>query len=211
MPRTKPFDDHYNQYEEWFEDNRFAWLSELDAVRSFIPKGANGMEIGVGSGRFAAKLSVGVGVEPSEAMRKLARDRGIEVYDAVAEKLPFEDGLFDFALMVTTICFVDDVRASFGEARRVLKKGGRFIIGFVDKKSDLGRMYELHKTENVFYRDATFYSTDEVIALLRECGFQNPQAVQTIFGDFRTLTKIEPFTKGYGRGGFVVVCAEVPE
>ncbi|MBN2323589.1 MAG: methyltransferase domain-containing protein [Spirochaetes bacterium] len=210
MPRTKPFDDYYNHYEEWFEDNRFAWLSELDAVRYFIPESGRGMEIGVGSGRFAAHLGIGVGVEPSEAMRKLARVRGIDVYDAVAESLPFGDGTFDFALMVTTICFVDDVRTSFTEARRVLKKGGRFIVGFVDRNSDLGRTYEIHKEENVFYRDATFYSTDDVIALLDECGFEKPQAVQTIFGDFRMLTRIEPFTKGYGRGGFVVVCAKNP-
>ena len=211
MPRTKPFDDQYNHYDEWFEDNRFAWLSELDAVRHFIPEGATGMEIGVGSGRFAAQLGVEVGVEPSKAMRKLAKARGIEVYDAVAEKLPFYEGLFDFALMVTTICFVDDVRESFIEAKRVLKKGGRFILGFVDRNSTLGKTYELHKEENVFYRDATFYSTDEVITLLQECGFQKPQVVQTIFSDFRKLTAVEPFTEGYGQGGFVVVCAETPE
>ncbi len=211
MPRTKPFDDYYNHYEEWFEDNRFAWLSELDAVRHFIPEGAKGMEIGIGSGRFASQLGVKVGVEPSASMRKLAMARGIQVYDAVAEKLPFEDSVFDFALMVTTICFVDDVRVSFGEAKRVLKEGGRFIVGFVDRNSSLGKTYERHKEENVFYRDATFYSTDEVIALLKECGFRKPKIVQTIFSDFRKLTAVEPFTEGYGQGGFVAMCARTPE
>lgn len=208
MPRTKPFDDHYNQYEAWFEDNRFAWLSEIDAVRHFLPGDGRGLEIGVGSGRFAAHLGIEVGVEPSEAMRKLAQAKGIQVYDAIAEKLPIEDDSFDFAIMITTICFVDDIRVSFLEAKRVLKKGGRFIVGFVDKNSTIGKTYELHKEDNVFYCDATFYTTDEVIALLKECGFGNVQAVQTIFGDFRTLTEIEPYTDGYGDGGFVVVCAE---
>ena len=211
MPKTKAFDDHYNRYEEWFEDNRFAWLSELDAVRHFLPERGEGIEIGVGSGRFATQLGIGVGVEPSDAMRKIARAKGIQVYDAVAEKLPFRKGRFDFALMVTTICFVDDIRASFLEAKRMLKKDGLFIIGFVDKNSFLGKKYEAHKGANVFYRDATFYSTEEVFALLRECGFQSPRAVQTIFGDFRSLTEVEPFTEGYGEGGFVVVCAETSE
>ena len=46
-------------------------------------------------------------------MRKLARKRGLHVYDAVAERLPFESEQFDFVLMVTTICFLDDIRTSF--------------------------------------------------------------------------------------------------
>ena len=66
-----------------------------------------------------------------EAMRKLARERKIRVYNAVAESLPFEAGQFDFALMVTTICFVDDIEKSFKEVKRILKSGGLFIIGFV--------------------------------------------------------------------------------
>jgi len=39
----------------------------------------------------------------------MARDRGIKVIHAVAERLPIKDSQFDFALMVTTICFLDDV------------------------------------------------------------------------------------------------------
>ena len=139
-------------------------------------------------------------------MRELARAKGLQVYDAVAEHLPFEDARFDFALMVTTICFVDDIRASFLEAKRVLKKGGRFIIGFVDRESALGKTYEAHKPENVFYRDATFYSTDEVLALLEETGFREHEEVQTIFGNLHEITRVQQCTQGYGHGSFVVVC-----
>ena len=41
-------------------------------------------------------------------MKKIAQKGGIEVIDGVAESLPFADSQFDFALMVTTICFVID-------------------------------------------------------------------------------------------------------
>ena len=34
MPRTRPFDEQYERYEEWFEKNRLAYHSELQALES---------------------------------------------------------------------------------------------------------------------------------------------------------------------------------
>ena len=47
-----------------------------------------------------------------------------------AESLPFADSQFDFVLMFTTICFLDDIETAFNEVYRVLKSGGSLIIGF---------------------------------------------------------------------------------
>ncbi len=57
MARAAPFDNYYELYEKWFEDNRFTYLSELKAVRHFIPTDKKGIEIGSGSGRFALPFS----------------------------------------------------------------------------------------------------------------------------------------------------------
>lgn len=207
MPKTEPFDLHHEQYELWFTRNRFAYDSELRAVERLLPSVGRGVEIGAGTGLFAVPLGVVVGVEPSSAMRELAATRGLDARDGVAEDLPFEDEEFDYALMVTTVCFVDDVHASFSEARRVLKPKGRFVIGFVDRASPLGRAYEKHKEDNVFYRDAVFYSTDEVLALLAAHGFVEPQVVQTVFGELSRIDSVQEPAPGYGEGGFVVVSA----
>ena len=75
MPKTEAFDQHYEQYEYWFVRNRFAYESELRAVERLIPSDGRGVEIGTGSGRFAVPLGITIGVEPSPAMRKLARRR----------------------------------------------------------------------------------------------------------------------------------------
>jgi SAM-dependent methyltransferase len=207
LPRTEPFDLHHERYELWFTRNRFAYDSELRAVERLLPSTGHGIEIGAGSGLFAVPLGIEVGAEPSPAMREIAAARGLDVRDGVAEDLPFEDEEFDYALMVTTICFVDDVHAAFREAARVLKPNGRFVIGFVDRASPLGRAYEKHKADNVFYRDAVFYSTDEVLDLLRAHGFVEPRVIQTVFGEPSQIDSVQDPVPGYGEGGFVVVSA----
>ena len=141
-------------------------------------------------------------------MRKIAEERGIQVVDGVAEDLPFADARFDFALMVTTICFVDDIDVAFSEVHRVLKDAGYFVIGFIDKSSALGRLYEKGKRENEFYRSASFYSVDDVILRLKHNGFGQFNFVQTIFHPLNEIRGIEPVVNGYGKGSFVVISAE---
>ncbi|RMD96854.1 MAG: SAM-dependent methyltransferase [Calditrichaeota bacterium] len=207
MPKTQPFDEHLDRYDNWFEEHRFVYSSEVEAVRHFIPPGKKGVEIGVGTGRFALPLGIKVGVEPSDVMARFAARKGLLVIRGVAEALPFADSVFDFALMVTTVCFVDYIEGSFREAHRILKPNGRFIVGLVDRDSPLGKFYEKMKNENVFYRVATFYSSDEVTHYLKEVGFGDIEMVQTVFGDLQSIKEIQPYKEGCGEGGFVVIKA----
>lgn len=166
------------------------------------------MEIGVGSGRFASPLKIKIGIEPSQKMRELSREKGVQTVGGVAEKLPFNNMQFDYALMVTTICFLDDIRASIKEAHRVLKLGGMIVIGFVDKESLVGEKYATNKENGVFYKMATFYSVNEIIYFLKLANFRNLKFKQTIFRDLEVIKEVEPVKKGYSEGSFVVVSAE---
>ena len=172
-----------------------------------MPKSRKGMEIGVGSGRFAAPLGIKLGVEPSRKMKKIAQKRGIKVIEGVAEKLPFADSQFEFALMVTTVCFVDDIQTSFQEAYRVIKPGGCLVIGFIDRESPLGKLYQKHRKKSVFYRVATFHTTAEIVLNLKKAGFKNFSFTQTIFHNLPRIKALEPIKKGYGEGSFVVIKA----
>lgn len=174
MPKTEPFDKYSDRYDEWFERNREAYDAELEAVRQVIPPSpAKGLEVGIGSGRFAAPLGIKTGVEPSESMAVKAEAQGIKVFRNTAENLPFSGPEFDFVLMVTTICFVDDILKSFQEAYRVLKPQGCIIVGFVDRESKLGRDYSSKRNQSVFYKDATFFSAQEVVKYLTDAGFSD--------------------------------------
>ncbi len=206
-PQVAPFEAHHQRYEAWFDKHEAAYVSELLALRLFVPWQGYGLEIGVGSGRFAGPLGVEVGIDPSPAMLAHAAERGITVVEGVAEKLPFADSAFDYALIVTTICFVDSPARMLAEARRVLKPGGPLVMGFIDRASSLGQDYLAHQAANVFYRAATFYSAAEIGNLLTDAGFTITDWVQTLAGALPEIRQIEPLRPGHGQCAFVVVAA----
>ena len=138
-------------------------------------------------------------------MGKVAIRRGIEVILGIGEKLPFKESSFDVVLMVTTICFLDDVPAVLKEAYRVLKINGHILIGFIDRESPLGKIYEAKKEESDFYRFASFFSADELGLHLREAGFVELSFVQTLFEPTSNIEKRASVKRGCGEGSFVAV------
>jgi len=63
MNRNNVFDTYTEEYEEWFERHKFAYLSEIEALKKVIPAG-KGLEVGVGTGRFAKPLGIDTGIDP---------------------------------------------------------------------------------------------------------------------------------------------------
>lgn len=205
--KISPFNTCHRRYEAWFRRHPAAYHSELLAVRALLPSEGLGLEIGVGTGRFAAPFGIRIGLDPSGTMLAHAVEKGVSGIQGVAEALPFKDAVFDYGLIVTTICFVDDSKTMLNEAHRVLKSGAPLIIGFVDRASALGQRYLAHQDENVFYREAQFYSASEIESLLGDTRFIDLVWVQTLVKPLNEIQEIEAPGGGHGHGGFVVVKA----
>jgi len=203
------FEKSAQEYDSWFDSNKFVYESEVLALKKFVPLTGKGVEVAVGTGKFAIPLGIKIGVEPAEAMADIARKRGIEVYNAIAENLPFDNESFDFVVMVTAICFFQNPIKALQEVRRVLKHSGYIIIGMIDKDSRLGKLYESKKEHSKFYRYAHFYPVNEVLEWLKSLEFGHIKICQTIFKNLKEIKSIEPVKDGYGEGSFVVISSRI--
>ena len=200
-------DENVARYESWFEKHPAVFQSEVNLLRCMIPAGV-GFEVGIGTGLFARELGIRMGNDPSEAMLRVAQSRNLITYRCEGNSLPFHDGYFDFLLMVTTICFLDDVAGTLKECFRVIRHGGSIVVGFVDKESIIGKAYLAGKGKSLFYKNAVFYSVTEVRSFLQKAGFAVKEVRQTLFGELSGITEIQRHLEGSGKGGFVAVLAE---
>jgi ubiquinone/menaquinone biosynthesis C-methylase UbiE len=197
------FDHYYQKYDTWYDTHKFAYLSELEAIKKVLPKKGKGLEIGVGTGRFAAPLGIKYGIDPSKKMLEITRKRGVEVKLGHGEKLPFANASFNYVAIIITLCFTKDPLKVLSEAGRVLKKNGKVIIGIIDKDSFLGKFYQ--KKKSIFYKQANFFGIPELVGLLKATGFNRISYYQTIYKLPDKIKSVQKTREGFGRGGFVVI------
>lgn len=99
------------------------------------------LDIGCGAGHLTVDLSraVGkeglvIGLDPSGAMLDAARRRcsgceNVTFETGSAEAIPLEDGAVDKAVSLQVFEYFDDIDRPLAEAFRVLRPGGRLVIG----------------------------------------------------------------------------------
>jgi chromate transport protein ChrA len=125
----------------------------------------------IGTGRFAKELGIDSGIDPSFKSLEIAKKRGIRVKRAKGERLPFKDKSFGAVFMLFTLCFVEDPEKVLFEAQRVLKIGGRLIVGIINRESPWGQLYLKKKANgHPLYGLATFYNIFEVVKMIEKTG-----------------------------------------
>jgi len=183
------FEEYAEDYDRWFDEHRNEYLQELSRIREvLLAPDSRSIEVGVGSGRFAAPLGIRLGIEPSRALGRMARQRGIEVIRGRVEALPLMDGSCSSVLLVTVICFLEDPIPAFRELHRILVPGGPLTLAFIERMGPIHQRYLQEGGKGRFLSLANFYLQEEVCALLEETGFI--------------------VTKGDARAGFCVIMAQ---
>jgi SAM-dependent methyltransferase len=147
-------------------------------VREGDLEGRSVLDLGCGTGRFAAALAerhgcVAFGVDPSPAMLAVARARSSAVtwLDGRAEAIPLADHAVERAFLQTVIHLVEDRAAAFAELRRVLEPGGVVAILTVDP-AGAPRFWMADLLPSYAAIDAArFPAPDVLVAELRAAGF----------------------------------------
>lgn len=209
--KIRVFDSSASNYDTWFEkEGRLIFASEVEALRQALPLLPKPwLEVGIGSGRFAQALGIDIGLDPSSQLLKIARNRGARVLLGRGEEAPFKDGSFGAIFFVVTLCFVDSPREILSEAARLLKNGGKVVLGLILKESPWGQLYQREKeTGHRFYSHAMFYSYAEVEMLLMQTGFSIEKVASTLFQNPGKVNHIELSRQGFSAdAGFAVILA----
>lgn len=167
------------------------------------------------------KATMGVGVDLSTKMLEIAKQKfrrspfnaQVNLLDANALSLPFEDAFFDATTMSYGIRNVQDVPAALKEMHRVLKDGGRsLILEFsLPKNKLLKKLHLLYlrkclpKIGHYFSKSKSSYEYlnqtiesfpygDDFLELLKEAGFSDCKAYP-ILGGITTLYTGEKWTQ----------------
>lgn len=203
-----PFETHACEYDAWYDAFPNTFSSEILGLRSLVPPSGKWVEVGVGTGRFAEKLGIQLGVEPATAMATLARTRGIETIPGKAEDLPLDSESCDAVFFIATLCFVTSLPLTFVEALRILRPGGCCVVGLLPLDSPLGRMSNFPASSDAFLTHAQLRTTGEVLRSLRAAGFGIQKIRQTLIGPPAEFEHtVQSPTCGHGRGSFVIIRA----
>lgn len=146
-------------------------------------KGVHVLDAGCGDGVLtcvaASRGARATGVDPDPAMLDAARARteraGVKAdfLDGRVEELPFTDGSFDVVAAVTVLCFVDDASGGLGEIARVLRPGGRLVLGELGRWSVWAAIRRLCGWLGAAtWKAARFRTADELRALAEQAGLR---------------------------------------
>jgi len=134
-PQPAHFDDIADDYDESIPAHVMEHLTErrVALAKSLAPEGRV-LDVGCGTGRFLGALPAHyerVGIDVSAEMLDRAREKGIEVFEASGDALPFDDASFDLVTTFAVLHHLIDpelVVATLREISRVVRPGGAAIV-----------------------------------------------------------------------------------
>lgn len=139
---AKAGNPHFNHIAGEYDESLPAHVVEHYLAKrvAFIERHSPGkavLDVGCGTGVLASRLAAAgfevTGVDPSEGMLEVLKERdpALRAVHGSATALPFADGEFDLTLCVAVmhhIASAEEVRRSLGEMVRVTRPGGKILV-----------------------------------------------------------------------------------
>ncbi len=176
------FDAHAGGYDAWYDTElgRYADTVEKSLIGDLAgpASGEWALDVGCGTGNhsiwLAGKGLTVTGLDESEAMLDVAAakasDTGVTVQWVLgdASALPFEGERFELVVSVAAMEFVEARHLALREAMRVLRPGGRLVLGLLNRDSAWGELYlrDADERSGSVFAHAHLLVEDEVPALL---------------------------------------------
>ncbi len=165
------------------------------------------LEIGAGTGanfpyyRDDAQV---IATEPDPYMLKRAEQKArelgkaIELREAPAEELPFDDDSFDVVITTLVMCSVNDQQKALSEIKRVLKPGGEYrFYEHVRYENAFGAFWQDVVTPMWGWFGAGCHPNRDTGRSIREAGFGNVESsVKNTFPPIPPFICVRPQLRG---------------
>ena len=219
------FNEVATDYDQWYTTKMGRFVDDIEtacAFELFMPQQDQKiLDVGCGTGNFSIKLAekgaIVTGIDVSEEMLSIARAKTgglpITYKNMDLYQLEFEDNTFDAVFSMAAFEFVEFPERALGELFRVLKPGGKLMVGTIHLDSSWGRLYtsDYFQKETVF-KHAAFKTLEEMAAYaperlkqIKECLFLPPDTPE----EHISLESEKKFSVN-NRGGFICLLWEKP-
>jgi ubiquinone/menaquinone biosynthesis C-methylase UbiE len=179
------FDSKAETYDNWYMTPLGAYEDELENALVFRHvadvRGKTVLDVGCGTGLYSIRLSeagadvtaVDISSKMIEIAHTKAQDRGQYIWYDQADmaQLPYANQTFDAVVSITALEFASDPLQALMEMARVLRPGGKLIVGVLNNDSpwaDARR--EQAKREESVYGAAHFFSSSDLRSLFHRTG-----------------------------------------
>jgi SAM-dependent methyltransferase len=170
-------------------------------------------ELGAGTGsnfaHYPPTVTTLIAAEPEPYLRERALAAAaaapvdVEVVDAVADELPFEDGSFDAAVACLVLCTVPDQARALAELRRVVRPGGelRFYEHVHANRHPLRAVLEFADRTTLWPRlSGGCHATRDTLTAIETAGFAVERSRRFGYSPSRLMPSV-PHILGVARRG----------
>lgn len=213
------FDSEAKTYDLWYITPLGRYVDETETRCAFgLLKPLKGMKIldtGCGTGNFSIKLArlgcVVCGIDTSREMLAVAREktRGeglhVDFRHMDVSAMGFEDEAFDAVISMAALEFMRDPSGAIDEMLRVLKTGGRLLIGTINRDSPWGEFWlKAGKNSGSIFHHATFLTMEELkrirpkhLVATSECLSIRPDADEREISEDKERELTKPGREGF--------------